>query len=348
MGASLVISFAAMRFVIAGAGAIGTAMGGYLAQSGNPVILISRPSHAAAIQKHGLTLRTAKGTLHPAVEAFTSLRDVAWHDGDVIFLTCKSQDTRELLNEMAAAPRQTPIFCFQNGVRNEEWAAETFRRVYAGLVQISATFTEPGVVEHTRNDVLAIGKYPAGLDDITAQTGQALERAGFRVSYYESAMPRKWGKLLINLNNALFALIDTWLQLAYTDIELRHFLAATMAEGLHVIRAAGVEIEMGPGEPPAEEFIRQMANGAYAHPNPLDVPPERRTYPSTWQDVVLHRQSTEVEHFNGEIVRLGQQHRIATPYNTALLEMMRELLRRQAMPGLFTLKEIQERVGDVK
>jgi 2-dehydropantoate 2-reductase len=333
-----------MRFIIAGAGAIGTAMGGYLAQAGNPVVLISRPSHATAVRERGLTLRTAKGILHPTVSALTSLRDVSWQNDDVIFLTCKSQQTRELLAEMNSAPRQTPIFCFQNGVRNEEWAAETFTNVYAGLVQISATFTEPGVVEHTRNDVLAIGKYPSGLDQTTTRVGQALERAGFRVTYYESAMPRKWGKLLVNLNNALFALIDTWLQLAYTDVELRSFLASTMNEGLQVIHAAGVEIEMGPGEPSAEEFIEQMAAGAFAHPNPMDVPPERRTYPSTWQDVVLRRQTTEVEHFNGEIVRLGQKYGVPTPYNTTVLEMMRELLRRNAMPGLFTLQEVKDRV----
>lgn len=319
-------------------------MGGYLSKAGNPVILISRPSHAIEIHKRGLTLRTAKGIFHPVVTALSSLSDVVWQDNDIIFLTCKSQQTRELLAEMRNAPRHTPIFCFQNGVRNEEWAAETFTHVYAGLVQISATFTEPGVVEHTRNDVLAIGKYPAGLDDITTRVGQALEHAGFRVTYYEAAMPRKWGKLLVNLNNALFALIDTWLQLAYTDVELRNFLASTMDEGLRVIRAAGVEIEMGPGEPQAEEFVRQMAAGAFAHPNPMDLPPERRTYPSTWQDVVLRRQTTEVEHFNGEIVRLGEKYGIPTPYNSTLLEMMRELLRRNAMPGVFTLDQVQQKV----
>jgi 2-dehydropantoate 2-reductase len=315
-----------------------------LALAGNAVILISRPSHASAIREHGLTLRSAKGIFQPGLTALTSLRDVHWRLDDVVFLTCKSQNTRDLLGEMQRAPRLTPVFCFQNGVRNEEWAAESFSNVYAGLVQISATFTEPGVVEHTRNDVLAIGRYPSGLDDVTTRVGRALERVGFRVTYYESAMPRKWGKLLVNLNNALFALIDTWLQLAYSDVELRTFLAETMREGLQVIRASGVEIEMGPGEPVAEEFVRQMAAGAFAHPSPMELPPERRTYPSTWQDVVLRRQTTEVEHFNGEIVRLGQKLGMATPYNTTVLEMMRELLRRNAMPGLFSLQQVQERV----
>jgi 2-dehydropantoate 2-reductase len=333
-----------MRFIMVGAGAIGTAMGGYLAKAGFPVVLIARPAHVSAIRDRGLTLRTAKGIFQPDIAALESLQDVKWTDDDIIFLTCKSQDTQGLLATMNNGSPATPVFCFQNGVRNEEWAATMFRNVYAGLVQISATFSQPGVVEHTRNDVLAIGKFPSGLDETTTRVGAALERAGFRVSYYEKAMPRKWGKLLVNLNNALYALIDTWLQLAYTDVELRAVLAATMKEGLDVIHAAGVEIEMGPGEPAAEEFIRQMADGAFAYPNPSDLPPERRTYPSTWQDVVMHRKTTEVEHFNGEIVRLAQQCGIPAPYNTAVLQMMRELLARNAMPGLFTLSDVQARV----
>src|SRR5262249_48088957 len=102
-----------MRFVMAGAGAIGTAMGGYLAQAGYPVILLSRPSHAAAIRERGLVLRTAKGVFHPEVSLLTSPRELEWQDSDVIFLTCKSQDTRPLLQELRGAPRRAPVFCFQ-------------------------------------------------------------------------------------------------------------------------------------------------------------------------------------------------------------------------------------------
>jgi 2-dehydropantoate 2-reductase len=294
-----------------------------------------------------LIVKNAKGHLHPKLSAVASASEIEWRPDDVIFLTCKSQHTRELLSELSAAPRDTPVFCFQNGVRNEEWAAERFSNVYAGLVQISANFIEPGMVEHTRNDVLAVGKYPEGLDAVTTSVGRVLEQAGFRLTYYDAAMPRKWGKLLVNLNNALYALIDTWLQRAYTELETRRFLAATMQEGLDVIAAAGIDIEMGPGEPPAAEFVRQMADGEFAYPNPMELPPERRTYPSTWQDVILRRQTTEVEHFNGQIVRLGANHGVSTPYNTALLEMMRELLRRQAMPGAFTLADVQARVNQI-
>ncbi|MBI4472536.1 MAG: hypothetical protein HY646_07695, partial [Acidobacteria bacterium] len=71
-------------------------------------------------------------------------------------------------------------------------------------------------------------------------------------------------------------------------------------------------------------------------------------YPSTWQDVVLRRETTEVEHFNGEIVELGRKAGVPTPYNSALLEMMRELLQKGAMPGLFTMEDVLKRVEEKK
>jgi len=319
-------------------------MGGYLANASQPVVLVTRPRHSKAIRENGLTLKTAKGVLRPALTAIDSPRQVQWMDGDIIFLTSKSQDTRSLLVELNTAPAETPVFCFQNGVRNEEWAAEKFKNVYGGLVQISANFIEPGVVEHTRNDVLAIGKYPQGLDRLTEVVGAMFTNAGFRMTYYESVMPHKWGKLLVNLNNAFYALVDTWLQRAYTERETREFFAKVMDEGMRVIDAAGIELEMGPGEPDAKEFVQQMAAGGYAYENPWDLRPDRRTYPSTWQDVVLHRSTTEVEHFNGEIVELGKRFGVPTPYNSALLEMMRELLQQHAMPGLFTMEDVRQRV----
>jgi len=293
-------------------------------------------------------MRTAKGSFHPPVVALDNTRQIEWRAGDTIFLTTKSQHTRQLLAELGSAPSEAPVFCFQNGVRNEEWAAERFRNVYGGLVQISANFIEPGLVEHTRNDVLALGKYPAGLDDVTDAAGRALSDAGFRMTYYQDVMPHKWGKLLVNLNNAFYALVDTWLQLAYTERRTREFIATVMEEGARVIEAAGIKVEMGPGEPTAQEFIRQMAAGGYAYENPQNMPPERRTYPSTWQDVVLRRETTEVEHFNGEIVELGRKVGVPTPYNSALLEMMRELLQKGAMPGLFTMEDVLKRVEEKK
>ncbi len=321
-------------------------MGGYLAIGGSPVVLIARRAHAEAIGRNGLIIKTARGDRRADLDAVTEPSDVAWQPEDIIFVTTKSQDTVDLLDHLDKAPRETPVFCFQNGVRNEEWAAERFENAYGGLVVFSVNFVEPGVIEHTRNDVVAIGRYPSGLDEAVRRVGDALTEAGFRVTLDEDVMPPKWGKLLLNLNNAVYALVDTWLQLAYTDPDYRYFMGQTMREGLRVAAALDIAVRMGPGEPSVDEFIDQLEGGGFAYENPEDLPPDRRTYPSTWQDVVVGRASTEVDHFNGEIVRLGLEAGVPTPYNTTLLQMMKQLSAEGAKPGRFSLGDITLRVQE--
>ena len=116
-----------MRFVIAGAGSIGSALGGYLALEGHPVVLIARPTHAEAVRTKGLTLRTAEGELRPTLDATDDASQLEWTDQDIIFITSKSQHTRNLLERLKGAPAATPAFCFQNGVRNEECRSPPLR-----------------------------------------------------------------------------------------------------------------------------------------------------------------------------------------------------------------------------
>ena len=50
-----------MRFIIHGAGSIGSLIGGRLAESGAEVILIARHAHAAAINRGGLLIKSRAG-----------------------------------------------------------------------------------------------------------------------------------------------------------------------------------------------------------------------------------------------------------------------------------------------
>ena len=47
-----------LRFAVMGAGAVGCYYGGMLARAGHDVVLIGRPHHVEAIERHGLRLET--------------------------------------------------------------------------------------------------------------------------------------------------------------------------------------------------------------------------------------------------------------------------------------------------
>src|ERR1043166_5712117 len=136
-----------MRFIIYGAGGIGSGIGGHLWRTGQETVLIGRPGHVGKIQAEGLRLITGTGEYRLDVPAVTDPRQIRFRDGDVVLLTMKSQDTEAALRELRAAggdPWELSVLCVQNGITNEPIAARYYRRVYGVLIVIPGIYLEDG------------------------------------------------------------------------------------------------------------------------------------------------------------------------------------------------------------
>jgi 2-dehydropantoate 2-reductase len=320
-------------------------MGARLAESGAEVILIARDAHADAINRGGLLIQSREGDrVVKGLRAVTHPRDVAPNSGDVIILTVKSSRTAASIQALREAfPEETPVVCMQNGVRNEEIAAGRFLRVYGGMLGISATFMEPGRVAHTRGELLSISNYPLGCDDAAFQIAAWFEKAGFKVTTHESIMAVKWSKLILNLNNATFAIIDKHLQLGMVTPMISNFMADVQEEGLRVLDVAGISLEDSNNP---IDLKRQLAELRSVVENPEKIraeagsPVEFRTYPSTWMDLKLKRGETETGYFNGEIILLGEKYHVPTPYNSTLFNIVETMAVKGAPPGLCDIEEL--------
>jgi 2-dehydropantoate 2-reductase len=338
-----------MRFIIHGAGSIGSLIGGRLAESGAEVVLIARHAHAAAINRNGLLVKSRAGDrVINGLRAVTHPRDIAPSAGDVIILTVKSSQTAPSIQSLRETfPEETPVVCMQNGVRNEEIAAGRFLRVYGGMLGISATFLEPGLVAHTRGELLSIGNYPLGCDNTGAQIAAQLEKAGFRTTTHESIMAVKWSKLIMNLNNATLAIIDKHLQLSLVTPAICNFMAHAQEEGLRALDVAGISLE-DPNNPiDLKKHLAELRTVVEDHDKicaEVNSPMELRTYPSTWMDLKLKRGKTEAGYFNGEIILLGEKYRIPTPYNSTLFIIVETMAAKSAQPGLYTIEELADLV----
>jgi 2-dehydropantoate 2-reductase len=338
-----------MRFIIHGAGSIGSLIGGRLAESGAEVVLIARHAHAAAINRSGLLVKSRDGDrVVKALSAVTHPREITPSLGDVIILTVKSSQTSASIQSLRETfPEETPVVCMQNGVRNEEVAAGRFLRVYGGMLGISATFLEAGMVAHTRGETLSVGNYPLGCDKNGLQIAARLENAGFRTTTHESIMAVKWSKLILNLNNATFAIIDKHLQLGLVTPAISNFMADVYEEGLRALDMAGISLE-DPNNP--FDLRRNVAElrGVVEDPEKIcaeaNSPVEFRTYPSTWMDLKLKRGETESGYFNGEIILLGEKYGFPTPYNSTLFTIVETMAAKGAQPGLYTIEELADLV----
>nr|MCH9671796.1 ketopantoate reductase family protein [Gammaproteobacteria bacterium] len=198
------------RYIIYGAGGIGGAIGASLHQHGREVVLIARGEHLRKMRADGLHLRRPSGDARVLVNAVDGPAAIEYRGDEVVMFCMKSQDTAPaLLALREAAGSEVPVVMCQNGVANERMAARLFRNVYAMLVYMPTTHLEPGVVRaesKTAIGVLDCGVYPTGVDDRIKEVCRDLRSAEFSATPDPKVMELKYGKLLVNLGNALEAL----------------------------------------------------------------------------------------------------------------------------------------------
>ena len=335
------------RYVIYGAGAIGSVVAALLARAGTRVICVARPAYAEALRQ-GIVIRENGDEFAVSVDAVTAADELEPESGDVVFITTKSQATEEVAEALFSRyGGELPVVCMQNGVRNEDVASRRFQRVYAGLVFLSAVQLEPSVVTLPQGRSVAIGCYPDGLDDIAREICAELSRAGFEAMASAHVMSMKWGKLVANLNNATTTITGYWLERAMADPEMRELMLAVREEGLKVLDAAGIPVEP-PADEPSPIRIREMTEKLREPPKrPYDLAKlsqETRTYSSMWQDLHLGRKANEAEFLNGDIVMLGEKLGIPTPYNSTLLELVNRMFSDRLKPGIYSPTELNDLV----
>ena len=320
-----------MRYIIYGAGGVGCVIGGKLHQAGNDVVLVARGAHLDALRTTGLTLHTPSTSDVMKIPAVGHPSEIDFAEGDVVFLTMKSQDTDQALDELVACGgRNLPVICTQNGVENERRALRRFNSVYAMMVFLPASFLEPGVILGSAAPlcgVLDAGCYPEGTDDRIVQVCADLEAAGFGAHPDPKVMRFKYSKLLMNLGNALQAAIGPELRLADVGTALRE-------EAESCYRAAGVEWAT-----PDEERARR--ENMRAQP----IAGHERGGGSTWQSFVRGLPTVETDFLNGEIVLLGRLHGVPTPVNAALQDLAQRLVAEGREAGSLSESELREAIG---
>ena len=308
-----------MRFVVVGAGAVGGVLGARLALAGADVHLVARGAHLDAIRSHGLALRSPDGDVTVDVAA-SDLAGVRLAAGDVVLLAVKSHDTAAALTALAAgAPPGVAVACVQNGVTNEREALRRFARVSGVCVMCPTAHLEPGVVaaySSPTTGLLDVGRYPDGADDVDEAIAAAFRSAGFGSEVLPDVMRWKYGKLVVNLGNAVEAVCGP--PARNGEVGRR-----ATEEGVAVLEAAGIPF-VG-----AEEDAARRGDQLRLRP----IAGERRPGGSSWQSLARGLGSIETDHLNGEIVLLGRLHGVPTPVNETLQRLANAMAAAGERPG---------------
>lgn len=329
-----------MRFVIFGAGAVGSVVGSHLANAGAKVLLIGDPPHVEKIHSVGLKLNGKYGEFVTHPPACSALTDWQYHPNDVIFLAVKTYDTPVALEQLQTKiPPETPIFCLQNTVANEEMVAQHFPRVYGVALHLGARFVFPGEVSHLGGNTLVVGCYPHGQDALADHVVSSLSKAGLEGVLTEEIMAYKWAKFCINLLNSPLAILGLSGAEAFNDLQVRPFLADVLEEARQVLAKTEVPLKMLPGDQPLPDMIASLRRTDFT-PRPV---PDRalQVYPSMWQDLFCRRGRTEARYLNGKVAELGQQVSISTPVNALLTQVADRMAERRELPGTYALADLR-------
>src|SRR6266849_9642766 len=104
-----------MRFLIAGAGAIGAYFGARMARAGFDVTLFARGPHLRAMQERGVQVKSAEGDFEARPKIAGSLEEVG--PVDVVFLAVKAHSLPQLAPQLQPVlGTDTVVVSTQNGV----------------------------------------------------------------------------------------------------------------------------------------------------------------------------------------------------------------------------------------
>ena len=294
-----------MKVAVVGAGGIGSLFGGRLAADGHTVWLVHRrPEHVDALRRDGLQLDRQRIAVHATTDP-TEIGPV-----DLVLVLTKAVDTGAAAE--AARPLVddgTVVLTLQNGLGNLEilGAALGAERMLLGMTYHGATLDAPGQARHTAFGQTFVGEPSGPVSARVGRIAQAFTEAGLPTEATDRLWPMAWGKLIVNAAmNATCALTGSSGADILGSASAREWVGMVAYEAAAVASALGIELPY----PDAAERVWQHCE---------TVGPAK---PSMLQDFVRGR-PTEIDAINGAVVREGARLGIATPYNQALVLLVK-------------------------
>jgi len=301
-----------MKFLIAGAGAIGSHYGSVLQQAGLEVALLGRGEHLAAMQSAGLRHESLGIEKLVAVQADSDPSIAA--GADVIVLTCKNTGLDAMCRELQPYVRpEAVLLTLQNGVTAPDVVRNYFpsHTILAGSAFIGARVEVPGYVIHSAAGHLRLGHWHGPHHLALQVVVDAFADAGVDCESVDDPRWLLWHKMLWNCGfNAITALTRRFARDIARDPQTSALVHEAMEEVRSVAMALGIHLE--------EKDVEKQ----------LQVTRELGPVKSSmWQDIEAGRM-TEIDAMNGHVVEQARIVGLQAPVSSMLTTLMHALEQR--------------------
>ncbi len=290
-----------MKIAIFGSGGLGAYYGVRFSQAGHQVSFIARGAHLDAINRQGLQLYSPLGDalLHP-VNASAHPTDLG--EQDLVLVAVKTWQLPDVAESMAPLMgEQTLVVPFLNGIEAVDVLADKLGRnpVLGGLSRIFSKLESPGCIRHFNDSAFVeIGEpFDAGPSERCRQICDAFAEAGVETELSENIRANLWRKLILVCSwGGLGALSQSPMGDLKACDETRELITQCAHEAIAVAAAEGHVF--------ADNIIE-------THWQFYETLPAQAT--TSLSRDLLAGMPSELEAWQGEVVRLADKHQIDVP-----------------------------------
>jgi len=284
---------------------MGALFGYHLAQMCDVTMLDNNAGVMEHIAKHGLAVNNRK-VRHVKI----AKRPADLYDSTALFLFVKATNTLRALRPFAGElDPSTPVVSLQNGIGNEDAIKTALGGavpVVLGITTESSLTKTPGHVESSEEGTTIIGA--AGASPATARlVADLLTKSGLQASVVYDIRPHLWGKLVANAAIiAPSALLECTAGEVLRDPNASHLAEALAEEAAAVAAALNVHLPFANPWQYVTEVIAVAADSK-----------------SSMAFDVEAGHLTEIDHINGAVVAAGRRANVPTPYNDAMVRLIK-------------------------
>ena len=298
-----------MKIAIYGAGGVGGYYGAVLARAGHEISLVARGAHLAAIQQHGLRVRSPGGDFE--VRPSRATEDPAEIGPvDAVIVAVKSLHLAAVRDGIAPLlGPETLVVPLLNGVDAHEalLPAVGRARMGKGLTRIISEISRPGEIRHVGLEpYVAMAGWDGGTSTRVEALVAAMNEAGVQAEVPPDIDAALWFKfLLICSIGGVCAVCRMPVGPVRTLPETRELLLRAMQEIADVARGLGIVL-------PGDAVTRALAIAD-------SLPPEGTS--SLQRDIAAGAPS-ELDDWSGAAVRLGARSGVPTPVQSFIYSVL--------------------------
>lgn len=301
-----------MHIVIIGTGGVGGYFGGKISKSGQKVTFLARGKHFEAIRKGGLRVKSIDEDFVTFPFLVTDIIDKI-EKADLILICTKSWQVEEVSSMLKPIlKKSTTVIPLQNGADNASKVASALgiEYVLGGLCKIYSKIESPGVISHFGyTPEIIFGELDKTITNRLQKVKKVFDKAGIKNKISKDIHVDIWSKFIfIATLSGLGGLTRATIGEMYKNPNIRDILEQTATEIYAIGLAKGVLLP--------QNLVAQIMDFISKQPYESTA--------STQRDIMQGKPS-EIENFNGYIVKEGKRLGISTPINTFIYSCLQPM-----------------------